>query len=82
MVLAIALGLLMGTLNNEVVVLDLLWLQLNWPLGLSLLAAVALGLLSGVLAMWLFSVLPMRLQLRKLRRSKPGISGLPDSTDV
>jgi len=68
LVLAIALGLLVGTLNHDVVVIDLLWLQLHWPLGLSLLAALTLGLLIGLLLVWLFSVVPLRMRLRKARQ--------------
>jgi putative membrane protein len=64
-VLAIALGLVIGTLNPESVSLDLLWVQLEWPLGLVLLAAGALGLLVGLLLAWFFSILPLRARLRK-----------------
>jgi uncharacterized integral membrane protein len=82
MVLAIALGLLVGTLNNELVEVDLLWFQLNWPLGLLILAALAMGLLVGVCAVWLFRVLPLRMKLRKLQRTGQNNSGFPDITDV
>lgn len=81
LILAIALGLLIGTLNHEVVVIDLLWIQLHWPLGLLLLAALAVGLLLGLMLAWLFSVLPLRMQLRKARRSKTSSGGLTDSPD-
>ena len=64
-ILAVALGLLVGTLNAELVNVDLLWVQLNWPLGLVILSAAALGLLLGLLLAWLFSVLPLRARLRK-----------------
>lgn len=67
-VLAVALGLLIGTLNSSSVVLDLLWIQLEWPLGLVVLAACAAGLLLGLLMAWLFSVLPLRARLRKAAR--------------
>lgn len=63
--LAVALGLLVGTLNSDTVSLDLLWLQLNWPLGLILLTAGAAGLLLGLLLAWLFSILPLKARLRK-----------------
>ena len=79
MVLAIALGLLVGTLNHAVIELDLLWTQLQWPLGLTLLAALAVGLLLGFLLAWLFSVLPLRIQLRKLRKLPASGSGYPDA---
>ena len=65
MLLALALGLLVGTLNSELVAVDLLWLQLDWPLGLVILSAAALGLLLGLLLTWLFSVMPLRARLRK-----------------
>ncbi|MBT8060254.1 MAG: DUF1049 domain-containing protein [Xanthomonadales bacterium] len=65
MVLAVALGLLIGTLNSENASVDLLWVQLEWPLGLLLLAALSIGLVIGLLLTWLFSVLPMRSRLRK-----------------
>ena len=64
-ILAVALGLLVGTLNSELVHVDLLWIQLEWPLGLVILSAAALGLLIGLLLAWLFSVLPLRARLRK-----------------
>jgi uncharacterized integral membrane protein len=71
-VLAVVLGLLIGTLNHEVVAVDLLWLQLSWPLGLALICALALGVLIGLALSWLFSVLPLRLQLRNARREQAG----------
>jgi uncharacterized integral membrane protein len=65
MLLALALGLLVGTLNSELVAVDLLWLQLDWPLGLVILSAAALGLLFGLVLTWLFSVMPLRARLRR-----------------
>ena len=70
--LAIGMGLLVGTLNSEVASLDLLWVQLEWPLGLILLCAAAIGLLLGLLLAWLFSVLPLRAKLRKAARRDGG----------
>ena len=67
MALAIATGLLIGTLNSETVSVDLLWFQLEWPLGLLLLTAGAGGLVFGLLLAWLFGMLPLRAQLRKAR---------------
>lgn len=66
-ILAVALGLLVGTLNSELVKVDLLWLQLEWPLGLLILSAAALGLFLGLILAWFFSILPLRSQLRKIR---------------
>lgn len=68
-VLAVAIGLLVGTLNSETVSVDLLWLQIEWPLGLLLLTAGASGLVLGLFLTWLFGVLPLRSQLRKSRGS-------------
>ena len=71
-VLAVAAGLLIGTLNSEVASLDLLWIRLEWPLGLILLCAAAVGLMLGVLLAWLFSILPLRARLRKALRKDNG----------
>ena len=65
--LALALGLMLGSLNSEPVGVDLLWLQFEWPLGLIILSAVAVGLLLGMFLLWFFNILPLRVQLRKLR---------------
>ena len=66
-ILAVALGLLVGTLNPATVTVDLLWVRLEWPLGLVILSAAAAGLLLGVALAWLFSILPLRARLRRLR---------------
>jgi uncharacterized integral membrane protein len=66
-VLAVALGLVIGTLNSEAVSIDLLWLQLQWPLGLLILSVFAGGLLFGLLLAWVFSILPLKTQLRRSR---------------
>lgn len=65
--LAVALGLLVGTLNSDTVSVDLLWVQLQWPLGLLLLCVLVIGLLFGLLISWVFSVVPLRARLRKAR---------------
>ena len=67
LVLAVALGLLVGTLNADLVKVDLLWVQLEWPLGLLILSASVFGLFLGLLLAWLLSILPLRAQLRKAR---------------
>lgn len=64
-VLAVALGLLIGTLNSEPVNFDLLWLQLQWPLGLLVLCVFVCGLVSGLVIAWVFGIMPLRLRLRK-----------------
>jgi len=79
-VLAIVLGLLVGTLNHEMTSLDLFWVQINWPLGLLMLAALSTGLIIGLVFAWLFKVLPLRVQLRRVRRMGNSASGYPDTT--
>ncbi len=76
--LAIAMGLLVGTLNSAAVRVDLLWVQLEWPLGLLVLSALSAGLFLGLGLAWFFTILPLRVQLRKLRNSQPdpGSSGM------
>ena len=63
--LAVALGLLVGTLNSDTVSVDLLWVQIQWPLGLLLLCVLVVGLLIGLLISWIFSVMPLKARLRK-----------------
>ena len=72
--LAIAFGLLIGTLNSDTVNVDLLWVQLEWPLGLLLLSAASAGLFLGLLLAWLFSILPLRSRLRKARAAESSAS--------
>jgi uncharacterized integral membrane protein len=69
--LAVFIGLLLGTLNSEAVTVDLLWLQIKWPLGLLILSSAAAGFLLGICLTWFFTILPMRVQLRKLRSEAP-----------
>jgi uncharacterized integral membrane protein len=59
---------------------DLLWVQLDWPLGLLLLATLTVGLFIGLLLAWLFRILPLRMQLRKTRRVDASGSGYPGTT--
>lgn len=75
---AVAVGLIVGTLNSEKTTLDLLWFQLDWPLGLVLLCAFVTGLLLGLALIGLFQVVPLRMQLRKLR-SMPAQSPMEGS---
>ena len=81
-ILAIVVGLLVGTLNSTPVNLDLLWVQFELPLGLAILLGFSLGVISGLSVIYLARVLPLRLQLRKARtalikQDSPDIS-LPD----
>ena len=64
-VLAVTLGLLVGTLNSTAVHLDLLWVQLDWPLGLIVLLSLTGGILIAIVLTWLSVVMPLRLRLRK-----------------
>lgn len=71
---AVTLGLVVGTLNSEPVVVDLLWVQIDWPLGLVILISLVLGLLLGMLLVWLTAVLPARMRLRRLSETAAGSS--------
>lgn len=64
---AIVVGLLVGTLNADPVQLDLLWIQFELPLGLTILLGFSLGLVTGLSIVYFARVLPLRLQLRKAR---------------
>lgn len=81
-ILAVTIGLLLGTLNATPVTLDLLWVQLDWPLGLVLVVALALGILIGSGATWLLQVWPARVAARKARReaeaAKRAVPSPPD----
>lgn len=76
--LAIAAGLLVGTLNAGNAVLDLLWFQLEWPLGLLLMLFFSAGLVLGLALLYLFHVLPLRLKVRRLQ-ARPA---QPEPTEV
>jgi uncharacterized integral membrane protein len=74
---AVAMGLLVGALNSEMVGIDLLWFSLEWPLGLLVLSSLSAGLFLGLGLAWIFTIFPLRLQLRKLRnQSQSGPSGV------
>jgi uncharacterized integral membrane protein len=64
---AVAVGLLVGTFNSDRVLLDLVWVQLQWPLGLLILAAFAAGLLVGLALLYLAQVLPLQLKIRRIQ---------------
>lgn len=67
-VLALVSGLVIGTLNSAPVAVDLLWLTIEWPLGLVIVSGLAAGVLLGLVMAWLFSILPLRVKIRNLRR--------------
>jgi uncharacterized membrane protein YciS (DUF1049 family) len=81
-VLAIALGVVVGTLNPTVVPVDLLWAQLNWPLGLTLICALVFGILAGLALSWLFTVLPLRMRLRRAEKGLQGIALTPSDVVI
>lgn len=68
MVLAIASGVVAGILNPQVVNVDLLWVQLTWPLGLTLICILVLGVLLGLLLITLFIMWPLQMRLRKIEK--------------
>jgi uncharacterized integral membrane protein len=74
-ILAIAVGLLVGTFNSDRVLLDLVWVQLTWPLGLLVLAAFAVGLVVGLVMLFLAQVLPLKLSVRRLQAASRGAEG-------
>ncbi len=65
---AIVLGIVTGALNPAIVNVDLLWFQLAWPLGLTLICVLVLGVLVGLLLASLFSIWPLRMRLRKAEK--------------
>jgi uncharacterized integral membrane protein len=77
--LAVAIGLLLGTLNADPVTVDLLWVQLEWPLGLVLVSSLALGVVLGVCATWVLQVWPARMAARRARRDAEAASITPPS---
>ena len=81
-ILAIGAGLLVGTLNSTSVTLDLLWVQLNWPVGLTVMMFLAVGLLLGIGLTWFSQVLPLRMKLRKRQREADSLEAkLPEPLD-
>lgn len=66
-ILAVVVGLLVGTLNSAPVQLDLLWIQFELPLGLAILLGFSVGILLGLGMVYFARVLPLRYQLRKVR---------------
>lgn len=79
---AILAGLLIGTLNSALVELDLLWFQFELPLGFSILLGFSLGVVTGLMIIYLARVLPLRLQLRRaraaLKEHEPAAYSPPD----
>jgi uncharacterized integral membrane protein len=63
----VVVGLLVGTLNAEIVSVDLLWYQFQTPLGLAILLGFSAGVATALVLLYLARVLPLTLQLRKAR---------------
>ena len=57
-IVAIVVGLLVGTLNSSPVQLDLLWVQFELPLGLAILLGFSLGVMMGCECIYFARVLP------------------------
>jgi putative membrane protein len=79
-IIAVAVGLVIGTFNAQKVSLDLLWVQVDWPLGLILLTAFAIGAILGLIIVYFVQVLPLRVKLRRanstaVRAPNPDPSG-------
>lgn len=82
MVLAIAAGVVAGVLNPQVVNVDLLWVQLSWPLGLTLICVLVLGVLIGLLLISLFIVWPLQMRLRKAEKlAGKNVLTIPNTLD-
>jgi len=82
MVLAIAAGVVAGVLNPQVVSVDLLWVQLSWPLGLTLICVLVLGVLVGLLLISLFIVWPLQMRLHKSEKlAAKNVQSIPNPLD-
>ena len=84
---AIVVGLLVGSLNADLVQLDLLWVQVEISLGLVILLGFSLGVVTGLGALYLARILPLRLQLRKARAAlqkaeNPTVQDIPGITQT
>lgn len=86
MLLAITLGIVTGSLNPQIVNVDLLWFQLAWPLGLTLICVLVFGTLLGLLLTCLFSVWPTKMRLRKAEKQlslrpppEPGLTDMDNA---
>jgi uncharacterized integral membrane protein len=80
-IVAIVVGLLVGTLNANSVQLDLLWFQFELPLGLAILLGFSTGLVTGLVMIYFSTVLPLRYQLRKARAESLE-QHIPDEQDA
>lgn len=67
----VVLGILVGSLNEQRVMLDLGWVAIPCSLGVLVLAALSAGVIVGGLMVALSSVLPLRRRLKQARASMP-----------
>ncbi len=81
MLLAAALGLVVGVLNPDPVALDLALVEPELPLGGLVLTVFALGVVAGLLVFWVMFDLPARLSRRGRERRKDKAAGLPARND-
>lgn len=79
LLIALCVGGLLGILNQSPTAIDLLFVQVQLPLGLALSLALVLGLFLGALGLWLFRVLPLRRQLWRLRRDMRQQQNIPNT---
>lgn len=71
--LCVAIGVAIGALNPQRVVLDLGFVMLPSTLGVVVLATLLVGAVMGGLALAVSVVLPLRQQLRRTRLPPPQI---------
>ena len=71
---AVLAGLLIGTLNSDAVQLDLLWLQIEWPLGVIVVIGFSAGLLLGLAALYVIQVIPLKISLRRQKNQAAATS--------
>lgn len=67
----LALGIVLGALNPQSASVDLGVVQVKAGLGVILLCTLLAGVLAGGLSMVVSVVLPMRRELRRMRKSVP-----------
>ncbi len=78
---AVVVGLVIGVLNPQSVSLDLLIASLSFPLGALVLAALAVGILLGLVLAALLFVLPGRVARRSQAKASAE-SGMTDQPNA
>jgi len=79
---ALLTGLIIGTLNSEPVQVDLFWWQFTAPLGGILVLAFVTGILSGIFALFVVRVMPLRLSLRKALKNQARLDGASQANEA